>query len=98
MIEAGAEAYEKEIGEGSECGLIPREIKEAVLTLNTLALKLRKKRFAEGAISFERPEMKVIIDDKGKPVDVIQKITKEANWLKRSGICGHWRQDGWQGP
>ncbi len=81
VIEAGAEAYEKEIGEGSECGLIPREIKEAVLTLNTLALKLRKKRFAEGAISFERPEMKVIIDDKGKPVDVIQKITKEANWL-----------------
>ena len=51
------------------------------MTLNTLALKLRKKRFAEGAISFERPEMKVIIDDKGKPVDVIQKITKEANWL-----------------
>ena len=81
VIEAGDKAYEVEIGEGSECGLIPRELKEAVLILNSLALKLRKKRFSSGAISFERPEMKVLIDDNGKPVDVIQKITKEANWL-----------------
>ncbi len=61
--------------------LIPDELKEAVLTLNSLASKLRKKRFSSGAISFERPEMKVIVDDKGRPVDVYQKMTKEANWL-----------------
>ena len=61
--------------------LIPDELKEAILILNSLALKLRKKRFSSGAISFERPEMKVLVDEKGKPIDVYQKMTKEANWL-----------------
>lgn len=59
----------------------PAEITEAVLTLNRIALKLRKKRFASGAISFERPEMKVEVDEKGRPVRIYQKITREANWL-----------------
>lgn len=61
--------------------IIPDDIKEAILVLNGLALKLRKKRFAAGAISFERPEMKVEVDEKGRPVNVYQKVTKEANWL-----------------
>ncbi len=60
---------------------VPEEIKGAVLTLNGLAAKLRKKRFAAGAISFDRPEMKVEVDEKGRPVNVYQKVTKEANWL-----------------
>ena len=60
---------------------VPEEIKDAVLTLNGLAAKLRKKRFAAGAISFDRPEMKVEVDEKGRPVNVYQKVTKEANWL-----------------
>ena len=60
---------------------VPETIKEAVLTLNSLASKLRKKRFASGAISFERPEMKVEVDEKGRPVNVYQKVTAEANWL-----------------
>ena len=57
------------------------EVAEAVLILHSLATKLRKKRFASGAISFERPEMKVEVDEKGRPINVYQKITKEANWL-----------------
>ena len=60
---------------------VPDEIKEALLTLMSLASKLRKKRFASGAISFERPEMKVEVDEKGRPVNVYQKVTKEANCL-----------------
>ncbi len=60
---------------------VPSEICEAVLLLNGLAAKLRKKRFAAGAISFDRPEMKVEVDEKGRPVNVYQKVTKEANWL-----------------
>lgn len=60
---------------------VPAEIKDAVLTLHALASKLRKKRFASGAISFERPEMKVEVDEKGRPVNVYQKVSKEANWL-----------------
>ncbi len=81
IIEAGPAAMEQEFGEGSECGLVPAPVKEAVLTLNTLALKLREKRFKEGAVNFDRPEMKVEVDAAGKPVGVHQRFSKEANWL-----------------
>lgn len=66
----------KEVPEG-----VSAELSDAVMTLHSLASKLRKKRFSSGAISFERPEMKVVTDEKGRPVDVYQKISKEANWL-----------------
>ena len=81
IIDAGDNAMTEQFGEGSECGTVPDEVKEAVLTLNKLALKLRKKRFAAGAVSFDRPEMKVDIDENGKPIGVHQKFSKEANWL-----------------
>ena len=67
--------------EGAEPEEVPAEIREALRVLNTLALKLRKKRFAAGAVNFDRPEMKVDIDAEGKPVGVHQKFSKEANWL-----------------
>ena len=54
---------------------------EEMLALHGLATILRKQRFEKGAISFERPEMKVLVDETGKPVDVIQKESKESNWL-----------------
>ena len=58
-------------------GPLAAEIQE----LHALAAILRKQRFEKGAISFERPEMKVIVDKTGKPLDVIQKESKESNWL-----------------
>ncbi len=58
-----------------------KEIRNAVIESQKLAAILRARRFESGSISFERPEMKVIVDAKGKPVDVRQKITREANWL-----------------
>jgi ribonuclease R len=81
IIEAGDNAMKTQFGEGTECGIVPDDVKEAVLILNKIALKLRKKRFAAGAVNFERPEMKVEIDEYGKPVSVHQKYSKEANWL-----------------
>ena len=39
------------------------------------------RRFKAGAMNFERPEMKVEVDEKGKPLNVYEKISKEANWL-----------------
>lgn len=57
------------------------EVVTAVLELHKIATVLRKKRFKAGSISFERPEMKVVVDETGKPVDVVQKVTKSANWL-----------------
>ena len=81
IIDAGPAAMETDFGEGSECGIVPAPVKEAILTLNGLALKLRDRRFKAGAVNFDRPEMKVEVDEKGKPVGVHQKFSKEANWL-----------------
>ena len=67
--------------EGATPKDVPAEIQEALLTLNSLALKLRDKRFKAGAVNFDRPEMKVEVDQDGKPVGVHQKLSKEANWL-----------------
>lgn len=61
--------------------VIPADTKEAILVLNELATILRKRRFASGAISFDRPEMKVEVDAAGRPVNVYEAVTKEANWL-----------------
>ena len=54
---------------------------EAILTLNKLASILKEEERKKGAIDFDRPEMKVEVDEKGKPVRVYQKVSKEANWL-----------------
>lgn len=54
---------------------------EAVRTLNDLALKLKAKSRRAGAIDFDRPEMKVEVDEDGRPINVYEKVSKEANWL-----------------
>lgn len=58
-------------------GLLSKEISD----IYRLANILRQQRFKSGAINFERPEMKVKVDEMGKPIDVYEKIGKEANWL-----------------
>ncbi|MFI3317090.1 MAG: ribonuclease R [Rikenellaceae bacterium] len=50
-----------------------------VLKLNELAQALRAKRFKDGAIAFERDEMKFELDEKGKPIGVFTKEAKESN-------------------
>ena len=50
-------------------------------TLNRLAQQLRERRFAEGAIDFDRYEVKFEIDEKGRPLRVYFKESKEANKL-----------------
>ncbi|WP_301915602.1 ribonuclease R [Phocaeicola coprophilus] len=57
------------------------DYKEEVLELNRLAQILREKRLAAGAINFDRCEVKFEIDEKGKPVSVYFKVSKEANKL-----------------
>ena len=54
---------------------------EEILELNKLAQILRKKRLAAGAINFDRVEVKFEIDEKGKPLSVYFKESKEANKL-----------------
>ena len=62
-------------------GGVPEPVGQAVLKLHQLATIIRRKRFAAGSIDFNRPEMKVRVDEKGRPVEIFQKFSKEANWL-----------------
>jgi ribonuclease R len=57
------------------------DYKEEVLALDKLAKKLREKRFANGAINFDRYEVRFEIDEKGKPISVYFKESKDANKL-----------------
>ncbi len=57
------------------------ELKEEVLTLDTLAKKLRADRFRHGSIGFEREEVKFTLDETGKPLGVVFKESKDANKL-----------------
>ena len=57
------------------------DCKEAILALNDLAKQLRERRFRNGAINFERYEVKFEIDEQGKPLRVYFKESKEANKL-----------------
>ncbi len=57
------------------------DYKEELFTLDKLAKILRDKRFATGAIAFDRVEVRFEIDEKGKPVSVFFKEQKDANKL-----------------
>lgn len=52
---------------------------EEILTLNRLAQGLRQQRFKNGAISFDREEMKFELDPAGRPLGVYFKEQKESN-------------------
>lgn len=57
------------------------DFKEEILTMDKIAKALREKRFAQGAINFDRYEVKFEIDEKGKPINVYFKESKDANKL-----------------
>jgi ribonuclease R len=52
-----------------------------MLLLHRLSQSLRKERFKNGAIGFERVEVKFEIDDTGKPLSVFFKESKDSNKL-----------------
>ena len=54
---------------------------QEMMKLNELAQILRTKRFAKGAIAFDRVEVRFEIDEKGKPLSVYFKEAKESNML-----------------
>ncbi len=57
------------------------EYAEEVVTLNRLAKLLRAARFKNGAIGFDRAEVRFEIDDQGHPVSTYVKVAKDANKL-----------------
>jgi ribonuclease R/exosome complex exonuclease DIS3/RRP44 len=65
----------------NESYYVPDTIVEATLKLNALAKILRKKRMKEGAISFDRVEVKFNLDENANPIGVFFKESKDANKL-----------------
>jgi ribonuclease R len=54
---------------------------EEVLILNELAQVFRKKRFNKGAINFSSQEVRFKLDEKGNPIGIMIKESKEAHQL-----------------
>ena len=54
---------------------------DEILLLNTIAQRLRKKRFDNGAINFSSQEVRFKLDEKGKPIGIVIKESKEAHQL-----------------
>ena len=71
-------AYE-EAQEVIETGL--GDCVEAIQTLNGLAKILRRQRYENGSVEFDRPEVKFHINEDGKPLGVFFKVMKDANKL-----------------
>lgn len=57
------------------------DYKDEINTLWALARQLREKRFKNGAVNFDREEMRFEIDSEGKPVKCYFKVSREANKL-----------------
>jgi ribonuclease R len=54
---------------------------DEILLLNNIAQRLRKKRFEAGAINFSSQEVRFKLDEKGKPIGIVVKESKEAHQL-----------------
>ncbi|MGH2553289.1 MAG: ribonuclease R family protein, partial [Chitinophagaceae bacterium] len=57
------------------------KLAEEILLLNDLAQRMRKTRFRNGAISFSSQEVKFKLDEKGNPIGIMIKESKEAHQL-----------------
>jgi ribonuclease R len=55
--------------------------RDEILLLNSIAQRLRKKRFDAGAINFSSTEVRFKLDEKGKPIGIVVKESKEAHQL-----------------
>ena len=55
--------------------------KEEVLLLNSIAQRFRAERFRKGAINFSSTEVRFKLDEKGKPIGIVVKESKESHQL-----------------
>ncbi|MGB0429574.1 MAG: ribonuclease R [Bacteroidia bacterium] len=68
------EAQERiESGEG--------DLADEVRLLDSLAKKIRSRRFREGAVGFDRSEMRFKLSEHGEPVEILIKVSKDAHKL-----------------
>ncbi|SEN69627.1 RNAse R [Flavobacterium sp. CF108] len=81
IIETKDNTIPVDISITGESYVVSDEIVEATLKLDELAKILRKKRMQQGAISFDKVEVKFNLNEEGEPEGVYFKISKDANHL-----------------
>ncbi|HMI06730.1 MAG TPA: ribonuclease R [Flavobacterium sp.] len=81
MIETKGNSIPEEISITGSAYEVSDEIKNATLKLDELAKILRQKRMNNGAISFDKVEVKFNLDENGEPTGVYFKQSKDANHL-----------------
>ncbi len=81
IIETKENSIPEEISITGESYSASPEIVSAILKLNELAKKLRIRRLQQGAITFDRVEVKFNLDENAEPLGVFFKESKDANKL-----------------
>lgn len=81
IIESKSNSIPAEISLTGKAYTVPDEIVFATLKQDELAKILRRKRMANGAISFDKVEVKFHLDENAEPVGVYFKQSKDANHL-----------------
>lgn len=81
IIETKGNTIPAEISISGNEEIIEQPIVEAVLKMDELAKILRSKRMANGAISFDKVEVKFHLNEEDEPTGVYFKVSKDANHL-----------------
>ncbi|MEE2772666.1 MAG: ribonuclease R [Bacteroidota bacterium] len=81
IIETNSGTIPEEISIRNHPYTVKGPIVEAVVTLNRLAKKMRSRRMRDGAISFDKVEVKFNLDENNDPTGVFFKVAKDANKL-----------------
>ncbi|HEX8577582.1 MAG TPA: ribonuclease R [Flavobacterium sp.] len=81
IIETKENTIPEEISITGNSYTVPDEIVAATLKLDELAKILRKRRMNDGAISFDKVEVKFNLNKEGEPEGVYFKISKDSNHL-----------------
>lgn len=81
IIETKDDVIPEEISITGSSYQVSKEIVSATLKMDELAKIFRKRRMADGAISFDKVEVKFNLDEAGEPQGVYFKVSKDANHL-----------------
>ena len=81
IIESGESSVPADVSLTGETYAVEQHITDAILKLDELAKKMRSDRMDEGAISFDKVEVKFNLDKDANPIGVFFKTAKDANKL-----------------
>ncbi|XLS29234.1 ribonuclease R [Flavobacteriaceae bacterium M23B6Z8] len=81
IIETGDFVIPEEVSLTGKSYEVEQEIGNAILTMDRIAKKMRSKRMNAGAISFDKVEVKFLLDQENDPTGVYFKEAKDANKL-----------------